>query len=258
MTDIVKQEAGAAVVLPDGFDDFFGSVATETTLTLLPSSVSAMVPYIHVGKEQVFIAPDIIGDVAGITNKKITGIILYPRVTRQYWQRDENGDAVTDDNGDVLPPVCQSVDGLTGWGDFTQNQETPCVTCPAAQWGKDAAGNTVRPECSERRGLAILPDGSNTAVLVDCAPTSTRSVDMAAAVMVSKQNKGEGYGKQRVELTLKKNEKGAYGWYELVVDFAGVEPDQSRWLTAYNASVSLKEFLTQVDSSRQTIGEVCE
>lgn len=258
MSEIVKQKETSAVALPDGFDDFFGSVAAEAAGTLSASSVAALVPVVHVGKDPVFLSPDIIGEVEGISTKKISGIVLFPRTTRQLWQRDEQGNAATDDNGDVMPPACQSVDGIMGCGDFTGNQPRACVTCPAAKWGAAANGESERPPCSERRALAVLPDGSDVAVLVDCAPTSTRAVDMAVGVLSVKQRKGEGFGRQRVDLSLAKKDKGPFNWFELVVDFVGVETDSGRQVAAFTAAKDLKGLIDQVDSSRQTIGEVFE
>lgn len=90
---------------------------------------------------------------------EITGIVVYARDQRAYWQ------TAFDDGGGGQPPDCSSDDLITGIGEPGGS----CHTCPYAQFG---SSNGRGQACKQIRLLFVLREHDVLPVVVVVPPTS--------------------------------------------------------------------------------------
>lgn len=154
--------------------------------------------------------------------KVIEGVLMYTHLANAYWPEGEEYD-------DDAPPLCQSVDGKTGYG-------TPggmCQSCLLNQFGSDSKGGAGKA-CKNMRMLYILRSGESMPLQLALPPTSLKGYnDFVSAAFLSRQR---GICSGVVQITLKKVSSGGHDYsiavFKKIYDFTGPELAAVRELSA--------------------------
>ena len=93
--------------------------------------------------------------------KELLCVLLDVQRVRQFYKDSET---ITG-----TPPDCASPDGLTGYGD----PGGVCASCVLAQWG---SGKNNSQQCSERRHVLLLMEGSALPYFLNVPPSSLKSL----------------------------------------------------------------------------------
>ena len=111
-------------------------------------------------------------DVDGEPVKEITGVILATRVTRAFWD--------SDDDPDGSQPDCSSRDGRQGFG----NPGGACNTCELAKFSKD----NEKPRCKQNREFFVMRPGHALPTIVRVPPSSLKAAwKFIVAVVVKRK-----------------------------------------------------------------------
>ena len=147
---------------------------------------------------------------------------MYTHLTNAYWP-------VGSEYDDDAPPLCQSVDGKTGYG-------TPgglCQDCMLNRYGSDGNGGAGKA-CKNMRMLYILRSGESLPIQLALPPTSLKGYnDFVSAAFLSRKR---GICAGVVQITLKKVTNGAHDYsvavFRKLYDFTGEQLAAVRTLSA--------------------------
>ncbi len=155
-------------------------------------------------------------------SKSIEGVLMYTHLANAYWPEGEEYD-------DDAPPLCQSVDGKTGYG-------TPggmCQDCMLNQFGTDSKGGAGKA-CKNMRMLYILRSGESMPLQLALPPTSLKGYnDFVSAAFLNRQR---GICSGVVQIALKKVSSGGHDYsiavFKKLYDFTGQDLAAVRALSA--------------------------
>jgi hypothetical protein len=148
-----------------------------------------------------------------ISTQEITGVIVYYRNTRAYWDSDYNGEKT--------PPTCSSDNAKTGIGDPGGN----CVTCPLSKFG--SSQNPKSPDsqaCKAIILLFVMVPGKSLPFVIPVPPTSTGIIKKHFLRMA---NEDIPYYRaiQSLSLTKVKQSKGAIEYSQIVPQVVEILPE---------------------------------
>lgn len=206
-------------------DDIFLEAARTAQDEATLGDLIAIVPTIPVGKESTFVVPDLlVTDLGDDPLSKISGVVLMTKTERNMWpERDSEGNAAKDEDGNVLPPLCKSYDGKTGAGEDSGFAPRSCADCVHSAWQDDE-----KPRCSQRMNVVILPDGTDEAVILSCSATSLKAIRTMGVALSAGTSKGRGFGRARYEFKLERVAKGGNTFFGLSPRRDGIEEDPYR------------------------------
>lgn len=180
--------------------------------------------------------------------KSIEGVLMYTHLANAYWPAGSEYD-------DDAPPMCQSVDGKTGYG-------TPggmCQDCMLNQFGTDSKGGAGKA-CKNMRMLYILRSGESMPLQLALPPTSLKGYnDFVSAAFLNRQR---GICSGVVQITLKKVSSGGHDYgvavFKKLYDFSGEDLVAVRTLSA-GLRQQLKNMNEQRASAHAANAEnICE
>ncbi len=115
--------------------------------------------------------PDVNGEPEAVPD--LVGVVLLHGNRRAYWQTD------FEDTGGGTPPDCSSTDGKFGTGvlpgidgEGAAPRRRVCKTCPMAQWGSSAKGDSQA--CSQRKLVYFMRPNEMLPLVIDLAPSSIK------------------------------------------------------------------------------------
>ena len=180
----------------------------------------------------------------------LTGVILFNHPANAYWPE---GEEPSDDN----PPLCQSMDGKTGYGD----PGGACVSCALNKFGSASKGNGKA--CKNMRTLYLLRSGDVMPILLNLPPTSIKPFGDFLNNCFMMRHRAT-YG-SIVEIALKKQESNGFTYsvatFRKIADFSGEKLEQvSAYAAAFReqAKQSRAERIEQNKASAESGVEVIE
>lgn len=180
--------------------------------------------------------------------KSIEGVLMFTHMANTYWPEGSEFD-------DDAPPLCQSVDGKTGFG-------TPgglCQECVLNQFGSDSKGGNGKA-CKNMRTLYILRSGESMPIQLSLPPTSLKGYnDFVSAAFLSRKR---GICAGVIQITLKKMTNGPHDYsvavFKKLYDFTGEELAAVRELSK-GFRMQIKNMNAQRAANHAAIAEtVCE
>lgn len=179
--------------------------------------------------------------------KSLEGVLMYAHCANVYWPE---GSEYNDDT----PPLCQSVDGKTGFG----APGGMCHDCMLNQFGSDSKGNGKA--CKNMRVVYLLRSGESLPIQLSLPPTSLRGYnDYVSAAFL---NRRRGICSGITQITLKKTSSGGHDYsvavFKKLRDFSGEELAAARAISA-GFRMQIKEMNERrAENHAVQAQEICE
>lgn len=179
--------------------------------------------------------------------KTLEGVLMYAHCANVYWPEGSEYD-------DDAPPLCQSVDGKTGFG----APGGMCQDCMLNQYGSDSRG--AGKACKNMRVIYLLRSGESMPIQLSLPPTSLRGYnDYVSAAFL---NRRRGICSGITQITLKKTSSGGHDYsvavFKKIRDFTGEELAAARAISA-GFRMQIKEMNERrAETYAAQAQEICE
>lgn len=243
-TNVMTKTANAPFVLPDQVSgDFDKSDLAEDMDGLQMSFIRAKIPG---GGVTQFELP---GDDASNPSyvPTLQGVILFNHPSNAYWPEDVEP---SEDN----PPLCQAVDGKTGYGEPGGS----CATCAMNKFGSSSKGGGKA--CKNMRVLYLLRSGEMMPIQLNLPPTSLRPFrEFVNNNFVMRQRATYG---SLVEIGLKREEANGYPYgvatFKKLYDFTGEELERVKAYAATFREQAKESKAERIEQSKAHADELVE